>query len=121
MDVERVVHLDQPDHPADLEPSLLGHSIGVWDGETLVVDTIGFAAHPEGYGFDLPSSVAKHIVERFTLSSDRKHIDYEALVQDSEYLAEPIMHRSQWDYRPDQKAPGLACDREVARRFATDE
>jgi Family of unknown function (DUF6152) len=121
MDVERVVHVDQIGHPADLEPSLLGHSIGAWEGETLVVDTIGFAAHPEGYAFDLPSSAAKHIVERFTLSADRKHIDYEAIVEDSEYLAEPVSHHSQWDYRPDQKPPGLPCDREVARRFATDE
>lgn len=121
MDVERVVHLDQNTHPADLEPSLLGHSIGVWEGETLVVDTVAFAAHPEGYAFDLPSSAAKHIIERFTLSADRKHIDYEAIVEDSEYLAEPISHHSQWDYRPGQTSPGLPCDREVARRFATDE
>jgi hypothetical protein len=121
MGVERVVHLDRPSHPADLQPTLLGHSIGRWEGDTLVVDTVGFTAHAEGYAFDLPSSAAKRIVERFTLNADRKHLDYEATVEDSEYLAEPVTHRSQWDYRPEQKPSGLPCDPESSRRFATNE
>lgn len=120
MNAERIVHLDQR-HPDGLEPTLPGHSIGYWEGGTLVVDTIGFTAHPEGYAFDLPSSTAKHMIERFTLSADRKHVDYVAIVEDSEYFAEPVTHRSQWDYRPEQKPSGLPCDPEAARRFAADE
>jgi hypothetical protein len=120
MDVVRVVHLD-PHHPTDLESTLLGHSIGHWEGETLVVDTVGFAAHPEGYAFDLPSSAAKHVIERIALSADRKRVDYEAIVEDPEYLAAPVSHRSQWDYRPGQRPSGLPCEPDVARRFATDE
>src|SRR5437660_525555 len=65
MSAERIVHLDQPKHPANVQPTLFGHSIGYWEGETLVVDTVGFAAHPEGYAFDRPSSATKHLVERF--------------------------------------------------------
>jgi hypothetical protein len=121
MNVERIVHLDQAKHPADAQPSLFGHSIGHWEGETLVVDTVGFAAHPEGYAFDHPSSAAKHLVERFTVNADRKHLDYEALVEDPEYLAAPVTHRAQWDYRPEQRPSGLPCDPEVARRFTTGE
>jgi hypothetical protein len=117
--VERVVHLDRPTQPG--EPALLGHSRGRWEGDTLVVETAGFAAHPEGYAFDLPSSAAKRIVERFTLSADRKHLDYQAIVEDPEYLAEPVTHRGQWDYRPERKPSGLPCDEESARRFATEE
>jgi hypothetical protein len=30
------------DHPKDLQPSFYGHSIGTWDKDTLVVDTVGF-------------------------------------------------------------------------------
>lgn len=121
MNTERVVHLDQAEHPSVLEPSLFGHSIGHWEGATLVVDTVGYAAHPEGFAFDLPSSGSKHVVERFTLSADGKHLDYEAIVEDSEYLAEPVTHRWQWDYRPDQRPSGLPCEPEVAGRFATGE
>ena len=76
MDARRVVHLDRREHPQQLEPSLHGHSIGHWEGGTLVVDTVGYAAHPDGFAFDLPSSASKHIVERFTLAADRKHVDY---------------------------------------------
>jgi Family of unknown function (DUF6152) len=120
MGAERIVHLDRSSHPTDLEPSLHGDSIGHWEGDTLVVDTTGYRAHPEGYAFDLPSSGSKHIVERFTLSADRKHIDYEAAVEDPEYLAEPQSHRARWDYRPQQAPSNLPCDPEVARRFNDD-
>lgn len=121
MNVRRVVHLDQQNHPAALEPTVLGHSIGHWEGGTLVVDTAGFSAQPEGYAFDLPSSAAKRIVERFALSADRKHIEYEATVEDAEYLTAPVTHRSQWDYRPELKPSNLPCDPEAAGRFATNE
>jgi hypothetical protein len=38
----RLFFLDGRSHPPDLEPSWMGHSIGVWDGDTLTVDSIGF-------------------------------------------------------------------------------
>lgn len=120
MGVERIVHLDRAEHPAALAPSMQGHSIGRWEGKTLVVDTIGYAANPQGYGFDVPSSAAKHVVERFTLTADGKRLDYEAVVEDREYFTAPVTHRSQWDYRPGQQPSGLPCDREAASRFATD-
>jgi hypothetical protein len=120
MGAVRVVHLDQSSHPTGIEPSLQGHSIGHWEGDTLVVDTAGYAAHPDGYAFDRPSSAAKHVVERLTLTADRKHVDYEAVVEDPEYLAAPIVHRSQWDYRPEQKPSNVPCDAESAGRFVED-
>jgi hypothetical protein len=83
----------------------------------LVVDTTGFLAHPEGYAFDLPSSVSKRMTERFSLSEDRKHLDYEITVEDREYFSAPLTHRGQWDYRQDQKPTGLPCDLDIARRF----
>lgn len=121
MDAVRIVHLDQAEHPDNLEPSLHGHSIGHFEGDTLVVDTAVYAAHPDGYAFDRPSSASKHIVERFTLAADRKHIDYEAIIEDTEYLAEPVTHRSRWDYRPEQEPSNVPCDTEAAGRFALDD
>jgi hypothetical protein len=118
MDAQRVVHLDRAAHPATLEPSLHGHSIGRWEGSTLVVETRGYAAHPDGLAFDMPSSASKHVVERFTLSADRKHLDYEAAVEDPEYFAAPLTHRAQWDYRPEQRRSNLPCDAAAASRFA---
>jgi hypothetical protein len=121
MNARRVVHLDRESHPAALQPTVLGHSIGRWEGAALVVDTTGFSAHPSGYAFDLPSSAAKRVVERFALSADRKHLEYEATVEDAEYLAAPVTHRSQWDYRPGLQPANLPCDPEAAARFTTGE
>ena len=69
----RTVHLDQTEHPVDLEPSRLGHSIGRWEGDVLVVDTIGFEPgvffYAGSLGFTMHSS-EWHVVERFSVSDD---------------------------------------------------
>lgn len=44
MDTVRVVHLDLAEHPPDVEPSTMGHSIGHWEGDTLIVETGKFSA-----------------------------------------------------------------------------
>jgi hypothetical protein len=38
----RTVYLNETSHPADIDPSWNGHSIGHWEGDVLIVDTIGF-------------------------------------------------------------------------------
>lgn len=62
----RVVPLDAA-HPTDVEPSLFGHSIGRWEGETLVIDTVAFEPNPWGLFARVPWSAGKHTVERLTL------------------------------------------------------
>jgi hypothetical protein len=121
MKSQRIVYLDGRNHPEDGEPTLHGHSIGHWEGDTLVVDTRLYAEHPEGLTFGLASGTRKHTVERFSVSEDRRHLDYEVVLEDPEYLVEPIRHSSQWEYRPDLERTGLACDLDVARRFLEDE
>jgi hypothetical protein len=121
MSSERVVYLDGRGHPANGKPSLHGHSIGRWEGATLVVDTVQFSEHKQGNSMSLPSGPGKHLVERFTLSDDRKHLRYETVLEDPEYLAMPVTYSSEWDYRPDLTPSGLACDLDVARRFLKEE
>lgn len=113
---KRTVHLDTT-HPPGLEPTLQGHSVGRWEGETLVVDTVGFAAHDEGLGFGMPSSATKHLVERFTLTADRRRLTYEVTVEDTQYLSRPVTFTSQWQYSPELRASGIECDLEIARRY----
>ncbi len=116
----RVVQLGAA-HPAGLKPTLLGHSVGRWDDATLVVDTTGFAAHPDGLGYGFPSSPAKHTVERLALSSDHKHLDYDITIEDPAYLAAPARFQTQWDYRPGQQASNARCDAASARRYLEDQ
>jgi hypothetical protein len=83
----RRIHLGVDEHPADLEPSNTGHSIGRWEGDTLVVDTVGFAA-----GVLVPptrNSERLHVVERFTLDAATFALKREYTAEDPVYLAAP--------------------------------
>ena len=113
--MERIVHLGQDEHPADVAPSLMGHSIGRWEGETLVIDTVAFAPHSVGVMF-FPSGPNKHLVERLTLTPDRLRMEYVFTLEDPAVLAGPVSYTATWDHRPDLELSGEACDPEVARR-----
>ncbi len=67
----RRIHTDGRSHPPDPDPSFHGHSVGRWEGETLVVDTIGVVpqaliAVSEAVG--MPNNGDMHIVERIHLA-----------------------------------------------------
>jgi len=114
--LSRTVHLDQQSHPAGVAPSLLGHSIGRWEGGTLVVDTVAFEPHAVGVTIGVASGPQKHLVERFTLAQDRRHLRYEVTIEDPESLTAPASFSVQWEYRPDLAPSGVACDPEAARK-----
>lgn len=121
MSSRRIVYLDGRSHPENGPRTLHGNSIGRWEGKTLVVDTTQYADHREGTALGIPSDARKHLIERFSLSEDRRHLNYEVTMEDPTYLAKPVKFSSQWEYRPDLKPTGLACDLSVARRYLTDE
>jgi hypothetical protein len=110
------------EHPADVEPSRHGHSVGRWDQGTLVIDTIGYEANASGLGLNMPSSAGKRTVERLTLTQDRIRLRYEITVEDPMYLSGTATLAQQWDHRPDLEfsPPSEACDDEVAARYIED-
>jgi hypothetical protein len=116
--VERTIHMNAP-HPAAIQPSLQGHSIGRWDGDTLVIDTIAFEPNPSGIAMNVPSGPDKHTVERLTLTADHTRLRYEITVEDPAYLSGPATLTQQWDHRPDLEfSPAAeACDPNVAARY----
>ena len=62
----RTIYMDGRKHPDALSPSYYGHSIGSWEGDTLVVDTVGFN---EGFWIDrgqLPHTSQLHLIEKYT-------------------------------------------------------
>lgn len=77
----RTVYMDGRSHPEDLRPTNYGHSVGWWEGDTLVVDSVGFN---EDFWMDrrgLPHTEQLHTVERFTRINSAL-IDYEITVDD---------------------------------------
>jgi hypothetical protein len=77
----RRIYTDGRDHPEDPDPTFHGHSIGHWEGDTLVVDTVAvlpetFIATSEAVG--IPNNGDMHIVERIHLQGpDTLHDDME--------------------------------------------
>jgi len=62
----RVIYMDGRQHPKDLVPSFYGHSIGHWEGDTLVVDTVGFNERFWMERQGSPHTDRLHLIERFT-------------------------------------------------------
>ena len=116
--VVRTIHMGA-EHPADVQASRHGHSIGRWEGNTLVIDTTGYEPNPSGNGANVPSSAQKRTIERLTLTEDRTRLRYEITVEDPVYLTEPASLTQQWDHRPDiDFSPASeVCDDEVAARY----
>jgi hypothetical protein len=117
MGAQRIVHLGMTEHPADLEPTIQGHSIGHWEGETLVIDTVAFEPNLSGINLGVPAGAGKRMVERLSLTEDRRHLLYEYTIEDPEYLTEPVSASAVWDHRPDIRPSGVLCDSDVADRF----
>jgi hypothetical protein len=90
----RTVYLDGRPHPPPSLRWLAGHSIGRFEGETLVVDTTNFTAFtnfrgsPQNTRQDIFASEHLHVVERFTRTSD-DNIHYTFTVDDAETWVEP--------------------------------
>jgi hypothetical protein len=83
----RRIHMGMDEHPADVQPSNSGHSIGRWEGDRLVIDTVGFEP-----GVLVPptrNSDQLHVVERFTLDTKTFALKREYTAEDPVYLAAP--------------------------------
>jgi hypothetical protein len=117
MDSQRTVYMDGRKHPPATQTSLLGHSVGHWEGKTLVVETTNFKEHPMGNSTSVPGSTQKKLTERFTLSEDGKSLQYSGTLEDPVYLAEPVQFSGSWEYRPTMPFSNQKCDLDIARRF----
>ena len=85
----RQIFIDGRKHPSDPDPTWYGDSIGTWDGDTLVVDSIGFN---DKFWFDFaghPHTEQLHVVERFR-RPDLGHLDIEATITDPGAYTRPF-------------------------------
>jgi len=99
-DVERTVYTDGRGRSDNLAPTNQGHSIGWWEDDVLVVDTVGLAEHRNGNGGGIPSSTERHVIERYYLSEDGTRAVVDVYVEDPVYLAEPFTGRTEMTYVP---------------------
>jgi hypothetical protein len=125
--VPRRIYMDGRGHPPaeDWLPSWEGHSIGRWEGDTLVVDTVGtngrarpingyFAnnvnATPESLKVPrLPVSDQLHLVERFRLMNDGKILEVTRTVTDPKTYVRPFSSTIYMERRPDVDVQEYYC------------
>jgi hypothetical protein len=93
----RRVFLDQAAHPARPFPQRNGHSIGRWDGDTLVVDTVAIKAITFG---SVPHSDQVHVVERIRAIDDGAALINEVTITDPVMYAEPVVVRQYYRAAP---------------------
>ncbi len=87
----RQIFLDGREHPRDPQPSWMGYSVGRWDGDTLVVETVGFNDKTWLDGSGHPHSDAMRLTERFK-RRDFGHMDIEVLIDDPKAYTKPLMY-----------------------------
>ena len=104
----RVIPTDGGPHPVDPDPTWMGDSVGHWEGDTLVVDTVGFNDKTEISGYR--HTEALHIVERFS-RPDFNTVDYEATMDDPNVFVKPWTVKKVFQLRTDMtKADEFVCE-----------
>ena len=110
----RRIYLDAEQvHYADAEPRFWGHSVGRWEGDTLVVDTVGIKEYVRFR--DVPHSNQMRITERIRLVSDDIMED-EVTVEDPVYLTGPWTWKWMYERHPEYRMYEYVC--EDNREFA---
>ena len=109
-DLFRVIYLDGRGHPpADAPHSKMGHSIGRWEGSTLVVDTTHIAASTIlNNGLDHGDNI--HLVERLWLSADGKTLMARQEFEDPDVIENRGARLVAWDRQPGERIYPYECD-----------
>jgi hypothetical protein len=80
----RTIHMNMASHPGNIKASRAGHSIGRWEKDVLIVDTVGFA--PGVLSPPILNSDKLHVVERFSLDADKMLITRSYTAEDPVYF-----------------------------------
>jgi hypothetical protein len=103
------IYLDGRAHPKDPNPAWYGHSIGRWEGDTLVVDRVGFDDRvwldQDGH----PHSDKLHVVERYR-RPDFGHLETVITVEDPAVLEKPFTMVQRSDLAPTEEIHEFICN-----------
>jgi hypothetical protein len=102
------VFLDGRSHPSDVEPTWMGHSVGKWDGDTLVIDTVGF--NDKSWIFVVtPHTGMLHMTTRLR-RLDLGHLQIEATYDDPATFKKPVMTTVVDVLAPDEELDEVVCE-----------
>jgi len=114
----RVIYTDgRPQgHPAEMVLTYYGHSVGSWDGDTLVVDSVGFNEKFWLTSGGLPHTEALHLIERFT-RVDMNTLKYEVTVDDPRTYTRPWKASWTIQWVPDKEIQEYFCEDNAESTF----
>ena len=104
----RQIYTDGRKHTPNPEPSWLGYSIGKWEADTLVVDTVGFNDKSWLDAFGHPQSEALHLTERFH-RRDFGHMDLQITIDDPKMYTRPFTIKYAQRLLPDTDILETVC------------
>jgi hypothetical protein len=104
----RRIHMNEESGSADAAPSSLGHSVGRWDGNVLVIHTDKIN-YPYFDDLGTPQSGNLEIVERYTLSEDETRLDWEAIANDPEIFTGPVLLSGYLVWVPGEEVKPFDC------------
>jgi len=102
------VFLDGRGHPSDLEPTWKGHSIGKWDGDTLVVDTVGFNDKSWLF-FVVPHTEMLHVIQRMR-RPDLGHLEIDTTYEDPATFRKPPNFKMEYVLTPSEEVDEVLCE-----------
>ena len=105
----RQIFLDGRAHPNDADPTWMGHSVGRWERETLVIDTTGF--NDESWliiATGLPHTERLHMVERYR-RPDLGHLVVDLTLEDPGAFVKPVERHMTWELAPGEEILESIC------------
>jgi hypothetical protein len=114
-DPTRQIYTDGRPHTADADPSWMGYPTGKWEGDTFVVDSVGFNDRTWLDAFGHPHSEALHVVERFR-RRDFGHMDLEVTFEDSQMYTRPVTLKYTQTLLPDTDMLNYICQEDEKDR-----
>lgn len=109
----RQIYTNGPhEHTKDLDPSWMGDSVGWWEGDTLVIDSVGFNGKTWVDRAGLPSSDQLHVIERISRPTKNKLV-VRITVDDPKTYTKTWEGEREYEYEPDWKLVEMICEDNV--------
>jgi hypothetical protein len=105
----RHIYMDQP-HPPTLAPTFMGDSVGHWDGDTLVIDTLGFNDRTWIDEIGVIHGKQMHVIERIRKIEGGHALENLVRIEDPEVFTEPWFARITYAWRPDLRIAEYVCE-----------
>jgi hypothetical protein len=107
--IYRQIFTDGRPLPRDAQPTWMGYSVGRWDKDTLIVDTIGQNGRTWLDMRGLPATEALHVTERFSRPTIG-HIDIDVTIDDPKAYTKPWSVKLAWSLLPDTDLIESICE-----------